>query len=204
CWTPPSSGRRSGPSPTAATARSCSSSWWATPSGAPPPPCCASSSAWSPAPSAAAIWPTRDGRPGGDGYPGGRPGGDGYPGGRRRSPAAVVRCMLGDRDVVRMRLAQAGAGDAHEAGVRLHVRDRRRAAVAHGHAQPADQLVQHVGDRALLGDTALDALGDQLVGVVDLALEVAVLGVRAALHRPHRPHAPVLLEPLALVEHDLA
>ena len=47
-------------------------------------------------------------------------------------------------------------------------------------------------------------LGHQLVGVDDVALEVAVLGERAGLHGAHRPHAPVLLVALALVEHDLA
>src|ERR1051326_2271355 len=58
------------------------------------------------------------------------------------SRAAIVRCVLRDRDVVRVRLAQAGARDADEARL-LHRLDRRRAAIAHRLAQAADHLVQH-------------------------------------------------------------
>src|SRR5690606_15875851 len=78
------------------------------------------------------------------------------------------------------------------------------AAVAHGRSQAADELVDDVGERALVDDPALDALGDQLVLGGDVALEVAVLRVRAGLHGAHRAHAPVLLEPLALVEDHVA
>src|SRR4029077_7851638 len=48
----------------------------------------------------------------------------------RTSAAPGIRCVLGDRDVVRVRLAQAGARDAHEACVLQHL-DGRSAAVAH-------------------------------------------------------------------------
>src|SRR5919198_6319023 len=68
------------------------------------------------------------------------------------SATAVIGRVLRDRDVVRVRLAQAGAGDAHEARL-LHRVDRRRAAVAHRLAQAADDLMQHAGERALVGDT---------------------------------------------------
>src|SRR2546430_9628499 len=53
------------------------------------------------------------------------------------SAAAVIRRVLRDRDVVGVRLAQPGTGDAHEARP-LQRLDRLGAAVAHRLAQPAD------------------------------------------------------------------
>ena len=50
----------------------------------------------------------------------------------------------------------------------------------------------------------LDALGDELLDVLDVALEVAVLRERAGLHRAERAHAAVLLVALALGVDDLA
>src|SRR4029077_14359277 len=105
--------------------------------------------------------------------------------------------VLRDRDVVRVALTQAGSGDAYEARL-LHLLDRRRAAVAHRLAQAADQLVEHDPDRALVRDAALDALGDELVDVLDVTLKVPVLRVAACLHGAERAHAAVLLVALAL------
>ena len=58
---------------------------------------------------------------------------------------------------------------------RLHLVDRRRAAVAHRLAQAADELVQDAASGPLYGDAALDPLGHELLDVLDVALEVAVL-----------------------------
>src|SRR3954469_19037983 len=102
-----------------------------------------------------------------------------------------------------MTLAQPRAGDADELGA-LHLLDRGRAAVAHRLAQPADELVEDVRDRALVRHPALDPFGDQLVDVLDVALEVPVLRVAARLHRAERAHAPVLLEALTAGEDHLA
>src|SRR3954447_10960769 len=102
-----------------------------------------------------------------------------------------------------MTLAQPRPGDADELGV-LHLLDRGRAAVAHRLAQPADELVEDVRDRALVRHPALDAFGDQLVDVLDVALEVPGLRGPAPLHRAERPHPPVLLEALAAREDPLA
>src|SRR4051794_7737707 len=124
-------------------------------------------------------------------------------GNSRTSAAPVIRCVLRDRDVVRMRLAQAGAGDAHEARLLERV-DGRRAAVAHRLAEAADDLVQHACDRPLERDASLDPLRDQLLDVLDVPLEVAVLREAARLHRAERPHAAVLLVTLAVREHDVA
>src|SRR5579871_1885338 len=102
-----------------------------------------------------------------------------------------------------MRLAQAGTGDAHEARL-LHRLDRRRTAVAHRLAESADDLVQHPRERPLIRHAALDALRHELLDVLDVALEVAILRIAARLHRADRAHPAVLLEPLALREDHVA
>src|SRR3954468_2415434 len=119
------------------------------------------------------------------------------------SAATVIRRVFRDRDVVRVRLAEPRTGDPDEAG-RLQRIDRLGAAVAHRLAQPADDLVEHARERPLVGNPSLDALGDELLDVLDVALEVAVLRIAARLHRSERAHAAVLLEPLALGEDDVA
>ena len=82
-----------------------------------------------------------------------------------------------------------------------------RADVEHRLAQPADELVGDGGQRAAVGDPALDALGDDLVVGVHLGLEVAVLGVgllAARGHRAERAHAAVGLVLLAVDEDQVA
>src|SRR4051794_33582608 len=92
--------------------------------------------------------------------------------GSGRTSAAIVRRFLRDRHVVRMALAEPGAGDADEPRV-LHRSRRRRAAVAHRLAQAADELVDDRAERALVRDAALDPLRDELLRVLDVPLEVA-------------------------------
>src|SRR3954449_12314454 len=113
--------------------------------------------------------------------------------------APIVRRLLRDRDVVRVRLAQPRRRDPDEARA-LHLVDRRRAAIAHRLAQAADELVDDVLERALVARPPLDPLRDELLDVLDVPLEVTVLGEAARLHRAERAHAAVLLEPLALDE----
>src|SRR5262249_53838854 len=115
----------------------------------------------------------------------------------RTSAAPVIGCVLRDRHVVRMRLTQARARDAHEARLLQRV-DGRGAAVAHSLTQAADDLMQHGLHRPLVRHARLDALGDELVDVLDVALEVAVLRKASRLHRAERAHAAEFLEPLAL------
>ena len=57
----------------------------------------------------------------------------------------------------------------HEAGPRLQVLDGAAAAVAHARAQAAHELLDHGGERPLVGDHALDALGHQLVAALVLS-----------------------------------
>src|SRR4051794_9621394 len=74
------------------------------------------------------------------------------------SAAAVIRRILRDRDVVRVRLAQPCPRDAHEARL-LQRLDRRCAAVAHRLPQAADDLMDDAFERALVRHASLDALG---------------------------------------------
>src|SRR4051794_5491783 len=146
------------------------------------------------------------------------------------SAAGVVRRLDRHLDVVRVRLLQPGGSDAHERALVLELLHRPRTAVPHRLAQTADQLVGDGGQRSTVRHLTLDALGDQLVGdggqrstvrhltldalgdqllvAADVALEVAVLGVRlaqaAGLHRAERAHPAVRLELLAVDEHQVA
>src|SRR5882724_5258087 len=88
----------------------------------------------------------------------------------------VVGGFLGDRDVVGMRLAEAGPADAHELRLGAELLDRLGAAVAHAGAQAADELVDEFAEPALERDHAFHALGDELGLVLDRALAVALLG----------------------------
>src|SRR5579871_1676267 len=65
------------------------------------------------------------------------------------SAAAVIRRVLRDRDVVRVRLAQPRTGDADEPRA-LHGVDRGRPAVAHRLPEAADDLVQDTSERPLV------------------------------------------------------
>src|SRR5829696_2373038 len=122
--------------------------------------------------------------------------------GRRATTSApVIRSVLRDRDVVRVRLAHAGTRDPDEAR-RLERLDRRGAAVAHRLPQAADELVQHARERPLVGDAALDPLRHEFLHVLHVALEVAILREPARLHRAERAHAAVLLHTLPRLRQD--
>ena len=95
-----------------------------------------------------------------------------------------------------------GARDAHEFRLVVEIGERLGADIAHGGAQAAGELVQHVGDRALVADLALDAFRHQLERVLDVLLEVAV--GRAARHGADRAHAAIALVGAALIEEHLA
>ncbi len=58
----------------------------------------------------------------------------------------VVRRFRRHLYVVRVRLAQARAGDAHEATVGLDLGDRGGTQVEHGLVQAADELVDDLGE----------------------------------------------------------
>src|SRR5690606_14220891 len=122
--------------------------------------------------------------------------------GRRPLLQVVVRRLAGDDHVVRVRLAEPGVADADEAGAGPQRLEVAAAAVAHAAPQTADELEDHIGDRALVGDPPLDPLRHQLAGVFHVALEVAV--GRALLHCGERAHPAHGLVAPALEEEALA
>src|SRR5512137_296395 len=85
----------------------------------------------------------------------------------------VVRGLLDDDHVVDVALLETGRRDAHEARLAPELRDVPRAKVAHAALQAAHQLEHVHGHRALVGHPPLDALGNELLGVGHLGLEVA-------------------------------
>src|ERR1700730_7618010 len=99
--------------------------------------------------------------------------------------AAIVRGLFRNRHVVRMRFAQPRRRDSHEARA-LHLLNRRGAAVPHRLPQAADQLVKNLRQRPLVGNAPLDSFGNELVDVLDVALEVPVLREGAGFHRADR------------------
>src|SRR2546423_15484843 len=101
-----------------------------------------------------------------------------------------------------MGFAKTRGGYADEFGIVLQVGDRLAAGVAHAGAEAADQLRDHFGDGAFVGDAALDALGDVFGVGCDAFLGVAV--GRAFVHRTDRAHASIGLEVAALEQDDLA
>ena len=100
-----------------------------------------------------------------------------------------------------MALLHAGVGDADELGV-VQVLDGCGSAVAHAASESADELIDDFLDGALVGDSPGNAFGHELLGVLDVSLEVAVL--RAALHGFEGAHAAVALELTSVVDDGVA
>src|SRR5690349_20007662 len=85
---------------------------------------------------------------------------------------AVVRRLLGDDDVVDGALAEPAGGDANEARVLPQLLDGAAAGVPHAAPDAAEHLVHVHRQAALVRDAALHALGDELLLLLDIALEV--------------------------------
>src|SRR5262249_37727082 len=86
-------------------------------------------------------------------------------------PARIIRALAGDRNIVHVALAHAGAGNAHELRLLVQLAQVLRTDIAHGGAQPAGELVQHRRHRAFVRYLALDAFGHELERVLDVLLE---------------------------------
>src|SRR5579872_3211974 len=114
----------------------------------------------------------------------------------------VVGRFAGDRDVVRMRLAQTGARDADELRLRAQRLDRLATDVSHAAAQSAYHLIDHIADGSLVRHTSLDALGHQFLRRHLAFLEVAIRA--PVLHGRETAHPPDHLEAAALEEERLA
>src|SRR6478736_3841150 len=68
------------------------------------------------------------------------------------APHPVVRRFLRDHDVVRVAFAQTGGGDLDKLGVVFQGVDVSRTDIPHRRAEPADELVNEIRKRALVGD----------------------------------------------------
>src|SRR4051812_27530660 len=99
----------------------------------------------------------------------------------------VVGCLSRNSNVVGVGFAQTCTGDADEFGFGTKLLDIRAADVAHPTAQSANHLEEHVADRALVGNAALDPLWHQLSGAHLALLEIPVGA--AVLHRGEAAHA---------------
>lgn len=75
----------------------------------------------------------------------------------------VIRCFLRNAYIMGMAFTEAGAGDFDKLGFFIHGLNIRRAAVAHGRAETADKLEEHIGHMALVGDLPFDAFRHQLL-----------------------------------------
>ena len=114
--------------------------------------------------------------------------------GNGSTSAPIVGRLLRDRHVVRVALLEAGRGDPDEPGLAPSSprwSPRRSSPSTGAGRRRAGRCTACTGP--LYGHAALDPLGDELVDVLDVALEVAVLRERAGLHRAERAHAAVLL-----------
>lgn len=83
---------------------------------------------------------------------------------------------------MRMAFTEAGAGDFNKLGFLIHGFDIRRAAVAHGRTETADELEKHIGHMALVGDLSFNAFRHQFLRIL---LEIAVLA--SACMAPREP-----------------
>src|SRR5579863_1352325 len=63
---------------------------------------------------------------------------------------AVIRRLLGNRDIVHVALAHAGGGDAHKHRPGTHLLDAVAAGIAHGSAQTTGELIQNRDQAALV------------------------------------------------------
>src|SRR3989344_872733 len=119
--------------------------------------------------------------------------------------SAVVRRFLGDLHIVHVAFADTGGGDLDELGLVVHLFDRGATAVAHGGAHAARHLVDDADHGALVGHTAFDAFGHELVsvGVAGARLLEVAVGT-ALLHGANGAHAAVALVAAALEQDDFA
>src|SRR5579859_7121577 len=82
----------------------------------------------------------------------------------------VVRRFTRDYHVVHMAFTQAGAADADEARLLLQLGNRLGAAITHAGTQSADQLKNHLRQRAAIRHAALDAFGHEFTHPIAAAV----------------------------------
>ena len=104
-----------------------------------------------------------------------------------------------------MAFAHARSGDLDKFRLVAHLFDGGAAAVAHAGTDAASHLEDDRDQRALVGDSALDPFGHQLVGVRIAGSRFLEIAVGAALlHGADRAHAAIALVTAALEQDDLS
>src|SRR6266508_2703819 len=114
----------------------------------------------------------------------------------------VVRRFSRDDDIVRMRFTQPRSRDPNELCFGPERSDVTYPAIPHSAPQPANQLIDDVGDRAAVGDAPFDSLGDELLQGDFAFLEIAVR--RALFHGRQAAHPADDLEPPPFEQERLA
>src|SRR5262245_53073807 len=115
--------------------------------------------------------------------------------GRSRFEPIIRRLFCNDH-VVNMRFPETSRSDAAELCLFLELFDRAAAGIAHARAQTADKLRDHLGDRALVRDAALDAFRN-ILRVGDSAF-LGITVARTFSHRADRAHSAIGLKVAAL------
>src|SRR3546814_15172189 len=90
--------------------------------------------------------------------------------------SALVGRFLGDLHIVHVGFAHTRRSDLDELCLGAHFFDGGAAAIAHGGAYAADQLIDDGDDAALVRPTALNNFGHELVDVVGRNLKIAKIG----------------------------
>src|SRR5690606_32018202 len=81
------------------------------------------------------------------------------PGMRPSSRTGIIRALAGNRDIMRMALSQARAGDADEARARSQCFEIRRPDITHRSPKPSGKLVQYACNRSLVWHLPFNAFG---------------------------------------------
>jgi hypothetical protein len=76
----------------------------------------------------------------------------------------VIHRFLGDHDIMGMTLLEASRSDANKVGLTPQLIEIGRAHIAHPRAKPAQQLIHHIGEASLVGNSAFDAFRHKFAG----------------------------------------
>src|SRR5206468_6838525 len=95
-------------------------------------------------------------------------------------------------------LPHAGGRDLYEPRFRPQVLDRFGSAITHAGPQPADKLINEIGERSFEGDAAFDSFGHQLAGS-PFAVGLAIAFARSFHHCTEAAHSAIGFERAALV-----
>lgn len=111
---------------------------------------------------------------------------------------AIVGSLASNCYIVGMALGNTGVGDANELSM-MQSLDSSSAAIAHTRTKTTEHLVDNLEEQTLIRYACSDSLGNELLSIGHIALEVTVL--RTLLHSLERTHTAICLK-LTSVEDD--